>query len=252
TKPVRMSRLTLGLLAALAAAPAFAQTTSSGVSGIVTDTSGQAVAGAEVVITHVESGTTSRATTDASGRYNARGLRVGGPYSITVTKAGAGVDTEENVFLELNKVANVDAQLEARDAVTLGAVQVTASRLLDTFNPDNKGVGTSVSGTELAITPQASRSLDDIARLDPRIQVINAGDRSISVAGVNNRYNNITVDGMSQGDPFGLNANGMPYIGTPISVDTIAAYDLKVSDYDVASDTVGATVNAVTKSGTNE
>src|SRR3546814_6538813 len=57
---------------------------------------------------------------------------------------------------------------------------------------------------------------------------------------------------MSQGDPFGLNANGMPYTGTPISVDTIAAYDLKVSDYDVASDTVGATINAVTKSGTNE
>src|SRR3546814_19757065 len=44
----------------------------------------------------------------------------------------------------------------------------------------------------------------------------------------------------------------MPYTGTPISVDTIAAYDLKVSDYDVASDTVGATINAVTKSGTNE
>ena len=164
--PVRMSRLTLGLLAALAAAPAFAQSTSSGITGSVTDTSGQPVAGAEVVITHVESGTVSRSTTDASGRYNARGLRVGGPYSITITKAGTGIDSEEGVFLELNQVS--------------------------------------------------------------------------------------TVDGMSQGDPFGLNANGMPYTGTPISVDTIAAYDLKVSDYDVASDTVGATINAVTKSGTNE
>src|SRR3546814_16738059 len=35
-------------------------------------------------------------------------------------------------------------------------------------------------------------------------------------------------------------------------MDTIAAYDIKVSDYDVAADTVGATINAVTKSGTNE
>ena len=249
---VRMSRLTLGLLAALAAAPSLAQSTSSGVSGVVTDSSGQVVAGAEVVITHVESGTTSRATTDESGRYNARGLRVGGPYSITVTKAGAGVDSEENVYLELNQVATVNAQLESGDAVTLGTVQVTASRLLDTFNSDNKGVGTSVSGRELELAPQGNRALDDIARLDPRIQVIDAGDGSISVAGVNNRYNNISVDGMSQGDPFGLNANGMPYIGSPISVDTIAAYDLKVSDFDVASDSVGATVNAVTKSGTNE
>ena len=251
-KPVRMSRLTLGLLAALAAAPAFAQSTSSGLNGMVTDSSGQPVVGAEVVITHVESGTTSRATTDASGRYNARGLRVGGPYNITVTKTGAGTDTEEGVYLELNQVSTVDAQLATADAVDLARVQVTASRLLDTFNSDNKGVGTSVSGRQLEITPQANRSLDDIARLDPRIQVIDAGNGSISVAGVNNRFNNITVDGMSQGDPFGLNANGMPYTGTPISVDTIAAYDLKVSDYDVASDTVGATVNAVTKSGTNE
>src|SRR3546814_509859 len=44
----------------------------------------------------------------------------------------------------------------------------------------------------------------------------------------------------------------MPYTGSPISMDTIAAYDIKVSDYDVAADTVGATINAVTKSGTNE
>src|SRR5690606_1294358 len=62
----------------------------------------------------------------------------------------------------------------------------------------------------------------------------------------------ISVDGMAQGDQFGLNANGMPYIGSPISVDTIEAYDLKISDFDVASDSVGATINAVTKSGGNE
>src|SRR5690606_11245709 len=85
---LRMSKLTLGLVAALAAAPVFAQSTSAGVGGVVTGTSGQPVAGAEVTITHVESGTVSRATTDASGRYNARGLRVGGPYTVTVTKPG--------------------------------------------------------------------------------------------------------------------------------------------------------------------
>ena len=248
---LRLSRLSLGLLVALAAAPVFAQTTSSGVAGTVVGADGQPVSGAEVTITHVESGSVSRAITDASGRYNARGLRVGGPYTVTVTKAGAGVDTEENVFLGLNQVATVNAQLASGGATTLETVTVVGSGS-SIFSSENKGVGTSVDGRELQITPQGNRSLDDIARLDPRIQVIDAGDGSISVAGVNNRYNTISVDGMSQGDPFGLNANGMPYIGTPISVDTIAAYDLKVSDYDVASDTVGATVNAVTKSGTNE
>jgi len=247
----RLSKLSLALIAALAAAPAFAQSTSAGVGGTVVAGDGQPVAGAEVTITHVESGTVSRATTDANGNYSARGLRVGGPYTITVNKAGAGTSTRSEVYLSLNQVADIDATLNA-DVTTLGGVAVYADATADIFNAQNKGVGTSVDGRQLALTPQGNRSLDDIARLDPRIQVTDAGDGSISVAGVNNRYNNISVDGMSQGDPFGLNANGMPYIGTPISVDTIAAYDLKVTDYDVASDTVGATVNAVTKSGTNE
>jgi len=90
---VRLSKLALGLSIALAAAPAFAQSTSANVGGLVTDASGKPVAGADVTITHTESGTVSHVTTDANGRYVARGLRVGGPYTVTVT-APAGNDTE--------------------------------------------------------------------------------------------------------------------------------------------------------------
>jgi len=250
---LRLSKLSLGLITVLAAAPAFAQSTSAGIGGSVVGADGQPVAGAEVTITHVESGTVNHATTDASGRYNARGLRVGGPYTITVAKEGVGTDTEENVYLDLNKVSAVNAQLaSAGAATTLDTVAVTATRLLDTFNSDNKGVGTSIRGRELQLAPQSNRSMDDVARLDPRIQVTDQGSGAISLAGVNNRYNITAVDGLAQGDPFGLNANGMPYVGSPISVDTIAAYDIKTADYDVAYDSVGASVNAVTKSGTNE
>jgi hypothetical protein len=70
---------------------------------------GQPVAGAEVTITHTESGTVSRATTDASGRYNARGLRVGGPYTITITKPGEGTKTEDGVYLNLNQTGTINA-----------------------------------------------------------------------------------------------------------------------------------------------
>ncbi|HRF84789.1 MAG: carboxypeptidase regulatory-like domain-containing protein, partial [Xanthomonadaceae bacterium] len=81
SRRLRMSKLTLGLVVALATAPAFAQSTSAGVGGLVTNPSGQPAAGVEVTIVHVESGTVSRVTTDGSGRFNARGLRVGGPYT---------------------------------------------------------------------------------------------------------------------------------------------------------------------------
>ena len=124
---LRMSKLTLGLVAALAAAPAFAQSTSSGVGGQVTSAAGAPVVGAEVTITHTESGTVSRATTDASGRYNARGLRVGGPYTITINKPGEGTKTEEGVYLGVNQIGTVNAALTGDLAATnLDAVQVTA------------------------------------------------------------------------------------------------------------------------------
>ena len=245
-------QLFLGLLLALfATVPAFAQSTSAALGGQVTAADGTPLSGAEVVIVHTPSGTTSRATTNADGRYVSRGLRVGGPYTVTVTKDGYQGKAQENVFLTLAETGQVNTQLVS-SAPELEAIVVVASANDSVFSPENTGVGTSIGGREMQIMPQGSRSVDDVARLDPRITVIDQAGGSISVAGINNRYNTISVDGMSQSDPFGLNANGMPYTGSPISVDTIEAYDLKVSDFDVASDTVGATVNAVTKSGGND
>ncbi len=58
---------------------------------------GQPVAGANVTITHIESGTVSTAITDANGRYSARGLRVGGPYTITIIKDGMTETREQRV-----------------------------------------------------------------------------------------------------------------------------------------------------------
>lgn len=248
---VRLSKLSLGLMIALAAAPVFAQSTSAGVGGIVTGADGKPVVGAQVTITHTESGTVSRAITDASGRYSARGLRVGGPYTIVVAKEGAGIDTEEGVYLNLNQISAVNAQLN-NDTATLGSVVVIGDGAPDVFNSDNKGLSTTVTGRQLEVTPQGNRSVDDIARLDPRIQVTDQGDGSISANGLPNRYNEISVDGLSQGDPFGLNANGMPVLTSPISVDTIAEYNISTTEFDTTSDAVGAKINAVTKSGTND
>ncbi len=249
---VRLSRLSLGLIVALAAAPVFAQSTSSGIGGLVTSANGQPVAGAEVTITHVESGTVSRAVSDANGRYSARGLRVGGPYTITVVKAGTGTDTENNIFLNLNQVSTVNAQLHSEGATTLESVVVVGTASAAIFDPNNTDMGTSVSGRQLETAVSGNRSLDDIARLDPRISVTDQNDGSISVAGQNNRYNAINVDGLSVNDPYGLNANGLGFTGSPISPDTIAAYDIKTTGFEVTTDAVGATINAVTRSGTNE
>ena len=252
---IRTKLLPFAIAALLAATPVVAQNvTSSAVAGRVVDASGQAVAGATVQIVHVPSGTTKIVTTDADGRYVAQGLRVGGPFDITASKAGLSQVEQDNVYLQLGQSSAINLQMTSAEAqaTTLGGVNVTASALTQIFSSDNKGLSTNVSQRQLEATPQGNRSIDDIARLDPRINVTDQGDGSISMAGMPNRYNNISVDGISQGDPFGLNANGLPYQGSPISVDTIGEYNISTSNFDVASDTVGADINAVTKSGTNQ
>ncbi len=227
--------------------------TSSAVTGVVVDTNGKPVAGATVTIVNQPSGTTRVVTTNASGRYNAQGLRVGGPYEITVSKAGLAQGEREGIYLQLGQVSAINLQLapSEQNAQQLAGVTVSANALNQTFNPDNKGLSTNVSGQQMEATPQGNRSIADIARLDPRITV-NRTTGAISSSGLNNRYNNISVDGVTVGDPFGLNANGLPYQNSAISPDTIAEYNISTSNYDVSSDVVGASINAVTKSGTNQ
>ncbi|WP_424681472.1 TonB-dependent receptor [Frateuria sp. YIM B11624] len=253
--PIRAKALPFAIasLLAVAAAPALAQNvTSSAVSGRVVDAAGQPVANATVQIVHEPSGTTKVVTTDADGRYTAQGLRVGGPFDITATKSGMAQGEQGNVYLQLGQVSAVNLKMAAVEAQNLGGVTVTASALMNTFTPDNKGMGTSVSHRELQAAPSPSRSITDIARLDPRVSITDPGDSSISMMGMNSRYNSISVDGVGQGDPFGLNSNGLPYVGSPISVDTIDEYNISTANYDVTSDAVGASIDAVTKSGTND
>ncbi|KAA0070942.1 TonB-dependent receptor [Rhodanobacter sp. T12-5] len=253
---IRAKLLPFAIASLLAAAvPAMAQDTSSSISGRVLDASGQPVAGATVQIVHEPSGTIKIATTDADGRYSAQGLRVGGPFDVTASKAGLTQGEKDNVYLQLAQTAAINLSMggpSVQNAKNLQAVTVSASALAQTFSPDNKGLSTNVSQKELQATPQADRSISDIARLDPRITVTDQGSGAISANGQNTRYNNISVDGVSQGDPFGLNANGLPYQGSPISPDTIAEYNISTANFDTTSDSVGANINAVTKSGTNE
>ena len=250
---LRMSKLTLGLVAALAAAPAFAQSTSAGVGGQVMSAAGQPVVGAEVVITHNESGTVSRASTDASGRYNARGLRVGGPYTITITKPGEGTKTEEGVYLNLNQVNTVNAALTGDVATLEGVTAYAVAGGSEIFSANKMGTGTNLNRDMIEAMPSANRNIQDYMRLDPRISQVSKADGAISAGGQNTRFNAIRIDGIGASDPFGLESNGLPTERQPVSMDAIEEINIDLANYDTTiSGGTGAVVNAVTKSGTNE
>ena len=250
---LRMSKLTLGLVAALAAAPAFAQSTSAGVGGQVMSAAGQPVVGAEVVITHNESGTVSRASTDASGRYNARGLRVGGPYTITITKPGEGTKTEEGVYLNLNQVNTINAALTGDVATLEGVTAYAVAGGSEIFSANKMGTGTNLNRDLIEAMPSANRNIQDYMRLDPRISQVSKADGAISAGGQNTRYNAIRIDGIGASDPFGLESNGLPTERQPVSMDAIEEINIDLANYDTTiSGGTGAVVNAVTKSGTND
>ena len=238
----------VAVMAATAAAPALAQNTTAAVNGVVVGADGKPVAGATVTIVHVESGSTNTATTDADGRYAARGLRAGGPFTVTVSKGGQ-TDKREGVFLALAETLTLDAQLGAVSQT----VVVTGRGISERFIRGSMGAGTSIGSRELGAFASIQRNLQDYARTDPRLSQTDKDRGEISAAGQNTRYNSITIDGVTTNDTFGLEANNLPTIKQPISIDAIQSVQVNLSNYDITQKGyTGANINAVTKSGTND
>jgi hypothetical protein len=249
-KRIQLTKLALALSIALStAAPSMAQNTSAAIGGRISSSDGRPAGGAKVTIVHAESGSVSNVTADAEGRYAARGLRVGGPYTITITKDGVS-EKREGVYLQLAETANVDAQLgaPAMQTVTI-AGQSTSSK----FNKASMGAGTNIGRAELNALGSVQRNLADYARNDPRLSQTDKERGELSAGGQNSRYNTITVDGVSINDRFGVEANGTPTAKQPISIDAIQSVQVNISNYDVSQKGyTGANINAVTKSGTNQ
>lgn len=245
---IRLTKLALALSMALSAAPAIAQNTTSAINGRVSGADGKPAAGAKVSIVHAESGSVSNVVTDAEGRYVARGLRVGGPYTIIITQNGIS-EKRENVFVQLAETAAVDATLGGGvQTVTVVGSAIRSEK----FSRTTMGATTSIGATELASQASIQRNLQDYARADPRVSQTDKERGEISVAGQNSRYNSMTIDGVAINDTFGLEANGSPTARQPISIEAIQSVQVNVANYDVTQKGyTGANINAVTKSGTN-
>lgn len=151
-------------------------------------------------------------------------------------------------FLTLAETGVVDL----KPAEKIEAITVAASAVVDAFNISAMGAGTQLGRRELDAFASIQRNLQDYARIDPRVSQTDKERGEISVAGQNARYNAITIDGVAINDPFGLEANNLPTLKQPISIDSIQSVQINVSNYDVTQKGyTGAGINAVTKSGTN-
>lgn len=241
-------------IALVAAGPAGAQTVTTGnISGTVTDAQGGVLPGATVTATHTDTGTSYEAVSGADGRYNMLNVRVGS-YTLAANMSGFKEGKTEKLVVELGGERTADFKLQL--AALSETVEVVAgSPLIDT---SRAGTASNINSAVIESLPTIARSVYDFARTSPHFNVgatSATDDTSVSVAGRNNRYNNMQIDGAVSNDVFGLSTTGTPggQTGTqPISLDAVQEIQLVVSSYDVRQGGfTGGGVNAVTKSGTN-
>ncbi|RKF03797.1 outer membrane receptor protein involved in Fe transport [Tenacibaculum lutimaris] len=224
----------------------FSQITTSKIKGIVTDSQGEPLFGANIVVLHEPTGTISGAVAQENGRYTIPNLRVGGPYKVTFSYIGFESQEVTNVYLTLGKTTNIDGIL-AEDGEQLEEVVISSTRST-VFNNDRTGAQTSVSAIQLKTLPTISRSAADFTRLEPTASGNSFGGR-------NDQFNNFSLDGSIFNNPFGLDSPtpGGQTGSQPISLDAIEQISVSTAPYDVTlSGFTGASVDAVTKSGTNE
>ena len=109
-------------IAAAVASPAYAQETTSSITGQVTNDAGAALGGARIVVVHTPSGTRAATTTDASGSYVLRGLRVGGPYVVHVEAAGWAPETIEGISLLVGEALALPVHMAQHEIVVFWIV----------------------------------------------------------------------------------------------------------------------------------
>ncbi len=257
----QLYRILLGVALACAlvmgvAHPSFAQNITTGtLTGVVMDAQKGVLPGATVTAVHVPTGTTYEAVTQADGRFTMNAVRVGGPYTVKVTMSGFKTQELTNVVVALGEAREVQLSLEIA-AVAETVNVVAAAQIIDTTRA---GTASNVAAQAIETLPTISRSISDFARTSPffnsTVDSANGDYAQVIVAGRNNRYNNMQIDGAVNNDVFGLASSGTPGGQTstqPISLDAVQEIQLVVSPYDVRQGGfTGGGINAVTKSGTN-
>jgi len=222
-----------------------AQVTTSTMSGLVKDDSGLTLPGANILATHVPTGSVYGAMTNIDGRFRINNMRIGGPYTVAISYVGFETETLENINLDLGETFNIEVTLLI-SSNALDEVTITVSDN-PTFSSQRTGAATQVTSRDLKRLPTISRSAQDFTRLEPTASGNSFGGR-------NDQFNNFTLDGAVFNNPFGLDSPtpGGQTGAQPVSLDAIEQIKITTAPYDVTlSGFTGASVNAVTKSGDN-
>jgi outer membrane receptor for ferrienterochelin and colicin len=222
--------------------------TSAAVQGMVTREGGSPVEAANVTLTNTATGNRLQTTTRSNGRFNFENAVPGGPYTILVRAIGFEAATRTGIQLSLGQRYVADFELKAQ-IVTLQELTVIASTN-PLINTGRTGAAQFVTDTTIQRLPLLGRNFTDLLRTSPQVT------SGSSIAGQNNRFNAILIDGGVNNDVFGISSAGTPGAGAgakPLSVEALQEFQILAAPFDIRQGSFsGGLVNAITKSGTNQ
>ncbi|MBO7311480.1 MAG: carboxypeptidase regulatory-like domain-containing protein [Alistipes sp.] len=144
-----MKRLLLTVALSLVVAVAMAQVTTSSIRGEVT-ANDNPLSGATIVAIHTPSGTRYGTISNNEGHYAISGMRVGGPYEVTISFIGYNNVIYKDINLGIGDTQTLNAKLQ-ESSVELGDVVITAQV--------NNGGGKTFSRSDMEQIPSIDRSI---------------------------------------------------------------------------------------------
>lgn len=234
-----------------------AQEITSTLQGTISQPNGQPAVGVEVVITDTRDGSRSSAMTDDRGVASLRSIKPGGPYVVRISTGDFQDVLITDLYTGISGTTTFDATLAEIDAA-IDEITVTAAAL--SMVDVAAGPSSTFSLEDIENMPSTQRQIRDIIRVDPRVSISASGDPTrgsggqISCLGGNSRTNSFTIDGVRNGDAFGLNVGGnLARFTFPIPFDSVGAAAVEFAPVSVEyGQFSGCNVNVTTKSGGNE
>ncbi|HJZ99435.1 MAG TPA: TonB-dependent receptor [Candidatus Solibacter sp.] len=231
--------------ALLVCALAFSQTTSSRISGSVTDPQGSAVPAATVTILNPVTGQTFSTVTSAQGEYVVPSVPPA-TYRITVEAKGFRTVVLNDVKVDAAVPATVNARLE------VGSVSETVevSAAAEVVQSTSATVSSTLVGRQLSELPVSTRNLLDLVLTQPGTQTPGT-PRTSSLNGLPKGTVNISIDGLNVQDNLLRSDDGF---FTTVMPRTDAIEEVTVSTAGAGAESAGegaAQIKFVTKSGTN-
>ena len=243
-RPFRTALLAALFLSGVFVANTPAQTTST-IEGTVRDANRAVIAGATIKVTGNALSTERTATSDSSGAFRIPALPAG-TYTIAASRSGFATRVFDNVELTLNRVLNLDVQLD------VGAVEervgITAAEQL--LEPAASSTGSTVTPRQIVDLPVNGRDYLDLLQLVPGVainrQADPGSDTATPVLGERGGNNNFLIDG----HPNKNTVEGGP--AAQFNQETIAEFQVLTTGYKAEfGQASGAIVNVITKSGGN-